>query len=59
MGLGEAEFLSVGRMEGVEEPRVDRAERTEGAARGSTSMGMLGHLVRRRDWSLRWSFHFF
>lgn len=47
-----------GRIEGLEEPRLERAERTEGAARGSASMGMLGHLERRRDWSLRWSFQF-
>lgn len=46
-------------MVGLVEPRVDRAERTEGAARGSTSMGMLGHFDRRRGWSLRWSFLIF
>ena len=40
---------------GLEEPRERREERTVERARGSTSMGMVGQLERRRFWSLRWS----
>lgn len=43
------------RMVGEGERRARSSARTVGAARGSTSMGMVGHLVRRRGWSLRWS----
>lgn len=49
----EEEDLEEGRMAGLDEPRLCRRERMEGAERGSTSMGMVGQEVRRRDWSLR------
>lgn len=50
----EDEDLEEGRrMVGLDEPRFWRRERMEGAERGSTSMGMVGQEVSRRDWSLR------
>lgn len=49
--------LSMGpvRRVGPGEPRARRAARTGERARGLISMGMVGQLVRRRAWSLRWS----
>lgn len=43
------------RMSAAGEPRAERMARTERAARGSTSMGMVGQAVRRRGCNLRWS----
>lgn len=38
---------------GEGEPRVRRERRTVGMAMGATSMGIVGQVVRRRDWFLR------